>query len=137
MEFNFISIKSGGSATILDCQEKPRFICFKERMCAKKYAKYISEHKAMFGTWPEVNLSVPLIEVRLAHNHIQTEASGFMQMLDITHKTHEDLDNMSIMTGVNYFYCHKFDYQDLLSISISGQEIDGFLNDLMYRENLN
>jgi len=136
MEFHFISIKSGASATILDSREKPRFICFKETKEARKYATYISEHKAKFGTWPEVNLSSPFVKVRLAHNHIPTEASIFMNLLDINHKDQDDLDHMSITTGVNYFYCHTFDYEDLLSLSIRGQEMDGFVNEFMYMENL-
>jgi len=46
------------------------------------------------------------------------------------------LDHMSITTGVNYFYCHTFNYEDLLSLNIRGQEMDGFVNDFMYMENL-
>ena len=136
MEFHFISISSGASATILDSNEKPRFICFKDRVCAKKYAGYISEHKAKFGTWPEVNLSTPFVKVRPAYNHIPTDSSDFMNLLEITHRDRDDLDAMSIATGVNYFYCHDFGYEDLLSLSIRGQEVDGFVNDLMFIENL-
>jgi len=136
MEFHFVSINSGASATILDSLEKPRFICFKERKYAMKYATYISEHKAKFGTWPEVNLSTPFVKVRLADKHIQTESSIFMDLLEITHRDQDDLDVMSITSGVNYFYCHRFDYQDLLSLSMSGQEIDGFVNELMFIDNL-
>jgi hypothetical protein len=43
---------------------------------------------------------------------------------------------MSIMTGVNYFYCHEFDYEDLLSMRMRGQDIDGYVDDFLYRENL-
>jgi len=136
MEFHFISISSGASATILDSKENPRFICFKERKCAKTYASYISEHKAKFGTWPEVNLSKPMVKVRPAYNHIPTESSIFMNLLEITHKDQDELDAMSITTGVNYFYCHDFVYEDLLSLRIRGQEMDGFVNDFMFRENL-
>lgn len=136
MDFHFISLNSGASATILDSNENPRFICFKERPCARKYAGYISEHKAKFGTWPVVNLSTPMVKVRAAYNHIQTDPSDFMNLLEITHKDQDDLDAMSITTGVNYFYCHDFVYEDLLSLRIRGQEMDGFVNDFMFRENL-
>ena len=136
MEFHFISISSGASATILDSNENPRFICFKDRKCAKTYASYISEHKAKFGKWPEVNLSKPVVKVRPSYNHIPTESSIFMNLLEITHKDQDDLDAMSITTGVNYFYCHDFMYEDLFSLRIRGQEMDGFVNDLMFIENL-
>lgn len=136
MDFHFISINSGASATIIDSNDKPRFICFKDRKCAKVYASYISEHKAKFGTWPEVNLSSPIVKVRLAHNHIPTESSIFMNLLEINHVDRDELDAMSIGTGVDYFYCHDFMYEDLLSLRIRGQEIDGFVNEMMFIENL-
>lgn len=136
MEFHFVSIKSGGSATILDAQDKPRFICFKERRYAKKYASYICEHRAKFGTWPTVNLSTPLVKVRVAEDHVPTDASVFMKSLEVVHKVKDDLDAMSIMSGVNYFYCHMFEYEDLLSMRMRGQEIDGYVDDDVFRENI-
>lgn len=136
MEFHFISISSGASATIIDGRNNPRFICFKDRVCAKKYAGYISEHKAKFGTWPEVNLSTPFVKVRPVYNHIPTDPLDFMNLLEITHRNQDDLDVMSITTGVNYFYCHDFAYEDLLSLRIRGQDVDGFINDSMFIENL-
>jgi len=136
MDFHFIGINSGSYATIIDSNEKPRFICFKNVKCAKKYATYISEHKAKFGTWPEVNLSTPSIKVRKSYNHIPTESSIFMDLLEISYKNFDDLDSMSIATGVNYFYCHEFVNENPLSLRIRGQEIDGFVNNLMFIDNL-
>ncbi len=136
MEFHFVGIVSGGSATIIDGRDKPRFICFKDRHSATKYATYISEHKAKFGTWPMVNLGTPFIKVKYSEGHIPTDAENYMNLLEITHRDRDDLDNMSIMTGVNYFYCHMFDYEDLLSMHMRGQEIDGYVDEFLYRENM-
>ena len=136
MDFHFICIKSGGSATILDAREKPRYICFKERQYATRYATYICEHKARFGTWPMVNLSTPFVKVRLLDGHSPTDPENYLGLLDVVYKDQDDLDNMSIMTGVNYFYCHEFDYEDLLSMRMRGQDIDGYVDDFLYRENL-
>ena len=136
MEFHFISLKSGGSATIMDGRDKPRYICFKDRYTATKYASYICEHKAKFGTWPYVNLSTPFVRVRALDGHKETDALRYMDLIDIVHRSEEDLDNMTIMTGVNYFYCHEFDYEDLLSLRLRGQDIDGYADDFLYRENM-
>ena len=136
MEFHFINLKSGGAATILDGREKPRFICFKDLYHADKYTAYICEHKAKFGTWPTVNLSSPFIKVRMLDGHRVTDAMCYKSLLDIVHKDHDDLDNMSLLTGVNYFYCHAFDYEDLLSIHMRGQDIDGQADEFLYRENM-
>lgn len=137
MEFHFIGIRSGGSATILDSRDKPRFICFKDVQYATKYAAYLSEHKAKFGTWPTVNLSTPFVKVRPLKGHSPADADGYMNLLEVVYRDRDDLDNMSVMTGVNYFYCHTFDYEDLLSLHIRGQEIDGYVDDFLYRENMN
>jgi hypothetical protein len=59
-----------------------------------------------------------------------------MSLIDIVHRDEDDLDNMSVMTGVNYFYCHLFEYEDLLSMHMRGQDIDGYVDDFLYRENM-
>jgi hypothetical protein len=58
--------------------------------------------------------------------------------LEIKKKTWEDLDNMSLMMGISYFYCHEFNYNqdNLLSISIRGQDMDAQVDDFLYREQL-
>jgi hypothetical protein len=59
-----------------------------------------------------------------------------MDLLEIKEKALTDIDKLSIMTGISYFYCHRFGYEDLMSISLSGQDMDGEADDFMYREHL-
>ncbi len=132
MDFHFICLGSGVNATIVDVRDKPRFICFKDRKRAVRYATYLCEYKAKFGKWPVVNMSLPFIKVT---------TDGFVDnktidVIDIVYMNRRDLDKMSLMTGVNYFYCHDFEYEDLISFNISGQEIDGYADDILYREYL-
>lgn len=136
MEFHFVSLKSGGAATIIDGRDKPRFICFKDRHTATKYASYICEYKAKFGLWPMVNLSTPFIKVRQLDGHKETDASSYMSLIDVVHRDEDDIDNMSLMTGVNYFYCHEFDHEDLVTMRIRGQDIDGYVDDFLYRKHM-
>lgn len=138
MEFNFIGIKSGGAATILDSERKPRFICFKEIPVANRYVTYICKHKAKFGKWPCVDLSNPFLKLELPQDHHEQNYEDYMDLLEIKKKTWEDLDNMSLMMGISYFYCHDFNYNqdNLLSISIRGQDMDAQVDDFLYREQL-
>lgn len=138
MEFNFIGIKSGGAATILDSERKPRFICFKEIPVANRYVTYICRHKAKFGKWPCVDLSNPFLKLELPQDHHEQNYEDYMDLLEIKKKTWEDLDNMSLMMGISYFYCHEFNYNqdNLLSISIRGQDMDAQVDDFLYREQL-
>ena len=137
MEFHFVTIKSGGgAATLVDVKSKPRFVCFKEPAIAQVYIRYLCEHKAKFGTWPSIDLSTPTTKIRILENHKEQVPELYENMLEIKYKTMEDIDNMSIMTGISYFYCHRFSYDDLFSLSIGGQEVDGHVDDFLYREHL-
>ena len=138
MEFNFIGMKSGGAATILDSERKPRFICFKEIPVANRYVTYICKHKAKFGKWPCVDLSNPFLKLELPQDHHEQNYEDYMDLLEIKKKTWEELDNMSLMMGISYFYCHDFNYNqdNLLSISIRGQDMDAQVDDFLYREQL-
>lgn len=136
MEFHFVGIKNGGLATILDNKANPRFICFKERGIAKTYVTYLCEHKSKFGLWPTVNLSTPLIELRVRDIKETMSTEEYMDILEIKEKTLSDIDKLSIMTGISYFYCHRFGYEDLTSVFLSGQDMDGEADDFMYREHL-
>ena len=138
MEFNFIGIKSGGAATILDTERKPRFICFKEIPIANKYVTYICSHKAKFGVWPCVDLSESFKKLEVVSDHQEQQYEDYTNLLEIKKKTWEDLDNMSLMMGISYFYCHDFSYDqdNLLSISIRGQDMDAQVDDFLYREQL-
>lgn len=136
MEFHFVGNKSGGAATIIDVNTKPRFICFKEKPVARTYMKYLCEHKAKFGTWPSVDLSTPSIKIRIPEKHVEQDPRVYESLLEIKYKTMEDIDAMSIMTGISYFYCHAFEYDSLVSLAISGQEVDGHVDEFLYRERL-
>lgn len=135
-DFYFVTLRTVGSATILDAKAKSRFICFKDNKIAHDYASYISEHRAEFGKWPCVNLSVPTIRVEKSHERFEHDVNMYKSLLDITYKTRQDLDDLSIMSGIEYFYCHSFEYDDLMSFRMTGQEVDAVVDELMYRDML-
>ena len=43
---------------------------------------------------------------------------------------------MTIRTGIQYFYCHEFACENDASFKMSGQEIDGEVDEVIYREKL-
>lgn len=136
MDFHFVTIKSGGAATIIDTADRPRFVCFKEQQTAQLYARYLCEHKAKFGTWPSINLSSPIGKIRVPDDHVEQLPELYEDLLEIKYKTKDDIDNMSIMTGISYFYCHRFEYDDLFTLSIGGHDFDGYIDDFLYRTHL-
>ena len=135
-DFYFVTLKTVGSATILDSKAKPRFICFKDNKIAHDYASYISEHRAEFGKWPVVNLASPMIPVEKSEDRFTEDSDMYKSLLDITHKSRDDLDHLSIATGIEYFYCHTFEYDDVMSFRMSGQDVDAEVDELVYRERL-
>ena len=86
--------------------------------------------------WPTVNLSTPFAELRLRDNKETMTSEDYMDILEIKEKTLSDIEKLSIMTGISYFYCHRFGYEDLMSVFLSGQDMDGEADDFMYREHL-
>ncbi len=78
MDFHFVTLKSMGAATILDINKVSRFICFKERSTAYKYATYLAKHKARFGRWPCVDLSSPCVKVNQDENHELEDSKDYM-----------------------------------------------------------
>jgi hypothetical protein len=136
MEFHFVSMKSGGMATILDSNENSRFICFDKVEMAKRYAVYITDHKGKYGTWPYVNLASPTLKTNRVRQHKPMKGSVLMNLLDITHYDRDDIEDMCAKSGSNYFYCHYFEDVNLTSLMIKGQEIDGYIVDSVFRETL-
>lgn len=135
-DFYFVTLEKAGASTILDTKTIPRFICFKYFKVARVYAKYLSKYRGAFGKWPCVNLSKPMTEIIPPEDYIPCDGKDFDDLLSLSYKTREDLDVMTLATGIQYFYCHEFEYDSLLSIRLKGQEIDGEADILMYRENL-
>ena len=135
-DFYFVTLEETGASTILDTQSIPRFICFKYFKTARVYAKYLSKHRGAFGKWPCVNLSKPMSKIEPPEGYIPSDGVDFDTLLSLSYKTRDDLDVMTLATGIQYFYCHEFDYDTLLSIRLTGQEIDGEADTLLYKENL-
>lgn len=135
-DFYFVTLRAVGSATILDTAEKSRFICFKDNKIAYEYASYISKHRAEFGKWPIVNLATPMIRVEKSEDRFVEDSDMYKSLLDITYKSRDDLDQLSIATGIEYFYCHTFEYDDIMSFRMSGQDVDAEIDEMIYRERL-
>jgi len=135
-DFYFVTLKTVGSATILDSKAKPRFICFKDNKIAHDYASYISEHRAEFGKWPCVNLSVQALPVIKPDHYFPQDVDVYKSLLEITYKTRDDIDELSIMSGIEYFYCHSFEYDNVMSFRMTGQDVDAVVDEIVYRERL-
>jgi hypothetical protein len=135
-DFYFVTLEKTGASTILDTKAVPRFICFKYFKTARVYAKYLSKHRGAFGKWPCVDLSKPMSKIDPPEGYIPCDSVDFDGLLSLSYKTHEDLDILTLATGIQYFYCHEFEYDSLLSIRLTGQEIDGEADILLYKENL-
>ncbi len=136
-DFYFITLEySRTAATIIDPKSKSRFICYKDNRTAKSYAKYIAKHKAEYGEWPHVDLSTQTMRLTYFDTKKIEDVQKYEDLLNISYKTHEDLDEMTIRTGIQYFYCHEFACENDASFQMSGQEIDGEVDEVIYREKL-
>ena len=137
MKFYFVGIVKGGYTTLIDPDGKPRIVCFSKKNIAKECVNYMSEYRSSYGVWPDMNLEKPVSRINPDKNAKKRTPENIRKYIFTEQKVKSQLDEMSTGTGVSYFYCHYFEYNDdLLRISISGQKIDGEIDDGYYKSRL-
>tara|TARA_X000000368_G_scaffold198479_1_gene156676 strand:- start:10180 stop:10614 length:435 start_codon:yes stop_codon:yes gene_type:complete len=137
MKFYFIGILKGGYTTITDPDGKPRIICFSKKSSAKECINYMSKYRSNYGVWPDMNLEKPVSRINPDKTVKKRTPENIREYIFTEQMVKSQLDEMSTRSGVSYFYCHGFDYNDdLLRISISGQKIDGEIDDKYYKSRL-
>jgi hypothetical protein len=137
MKFHFIGILKGGYTTIIDPDGTPRIICFSKKNTAKECIDYMTKYRSSYGVWPDMNLENPVSRINSDENRKKRTPENIRKYIFTEQKVKSQLDEMSTGTGVSYFYCHYFEYNDdLLRISISGQKIDGEIDDGYYKSRL-
>ena len=137
MQFHFIGIVKGGYTTITDPDGKPRIICFSKKKIADQCIDYMSKYRSSYGVWPDMNLEQPVSRINPTIDFKKRTYENIREYIFIEEMVKSQLDEMSTGTGVCYFYCHDFAYKDdLLRISLSGQKIDGEIDDRYYKSRL-
>ena len=137
MKFHFIGILKGGYTTIIDPDGTPRIICFSKKNTAKECIDYMTKYRSSYGVWPDMNLENPVSRINSDENRKKRTPEDIRKYIFTEQKVKSQLDEMSTGTGVSYFYCHYFEYNDdLLRISITGQKIDGEIDDKYYKSRL-
>ena len=126
MKFYFVGIVKGGYTTLIDPDGKPRIVCFSKKSIAKECVNYMSEYRSSYGVWPDMNLEKPVSRINPDKNAKKRTPQEIINYIEIDKKSKHDLDMMSTTSGVSFFYCHNFNYEnDLLRIQLIGQKIDG------------
>ena len=137
MKFYFIGILKGGYTTITDPDGKPRIICFSKKSSAKECINYMSKYRSNYGVWTDMNLENPVSRINPDKTVKKRTPENIREYIFTEQMVKSQLDEISTGTGVSYFYCHGFEYNnDLLRISISGQKIDGEIDDKYYKSRL-
>ena len=137
MKFYFIGVIRGGYTTITDPDGKPRIICFSKKKTANECIDYMSKYRSNYGVWPDMNLEQPVSRINPNMNFKKRTPENISEYIFTEEMVKSQLDEMSTGTGDCYFYCHTFGYkEDLLQISLSGQKIDGEINERYYKSRL-
>jgi len=137
MEFHFVNVGRTNLATITDPKHIPRAICFRDRVNAVKYVDYLSTYRSKFGYWPSIDLSEPMTKIIPKEGAKKRTPEYVRKFIKINTLQQHELNGISMTSGLSYFYCHEFDCDDdLLNLKLCGQEIDGMVDDEMYKESL-
>ena len=135
MNFHFITVGRSNLATITDPKHKPRAICFADKVNATKYIDYLSIYRSKFGKWPTIDLSEPITKIEPNYNFKKRTPEYVRKFIKINTLERHELNGISLSSGLSYFYCHAFDYDDEMTLlTLRGQEIDSHVNEDMSKE---
>ena len=94
----------------------------------------MSKYRSNYGVWPDMNLENPVSRINPDKTAKKRTYQNIREYIFTEQLVKSQLDEMSTRSGVSYFYCHHFDYNDdLLRISLTGQKIDGEIDDNYYK----
>jgi len=138
MKFHFIGIRGFRSyTTIIDPEGTPRIICFSKRNVANNCIDYMSKYRSNYGVWPDMNMEKPVSRIDPDRYVKRRTPENIREYVFTEQMVKSQLDEMTTRTGVHFFYCHNFEYNDdLLRITITGQKIDGEVDDKYYKSRL-
>jgi len=135
MNFHFITVGRSNLSTITDPKHIPRAICFADKVNATKYIDYLSIYRSKFGKWPTINLSEPISKIEPEHKFKQRTPEYVRKFIKINTLQQHELNSISMSSGLSYFYCHMFDYdEEMTLLRIRGQEIDSHVDENMYKD---
>ena len=134
MEYRFIKFFRGGYATITDPNLKPRIICFDSEVQTQKCISYLSNYRSKFGRWPHVDLSKKFHKIELNETFKKRTPDEVALYINPVVKTENELSELSLSTGVSYFHCIEFDFDDdnLSTLLMKGREFDGMVDNVYY-----
>lgn len=141
MEFHFIRMKpNNGYVTIVDPKKKPRMMCFKKKMDARKCVRHIAYFRSKYGVWPNMDLSEPDTKINSPIQFKKRKPGEIARYMDIDTLYMEDLERLSLSANASLLYCYSFDAlpegDTFLSLAFSGEEIDLEVDDDVYREKM-
>jgi len=142
MEFHFIRMKpNNGYVTIVDPKKKPRMMCFKNKLDARKCVRHIAYFRSKYGVWPNMDLSDPDTKINSPIKFKKRKPSEIARYMDIETLYMEDLERLSLSANASLMYCYSFEAlpesDSFLSLSFSGQEIDLEVDEHVYRTKMN
>jgi hypothetical protein len=132
MDFHFVKLaRTSNYLSLVDPNQKPRFVCFSQKDTAKSYIEYAATFRAKTRIWPCLDMSS---ERRRLEPEKKTvipygRPEQIQRFLKIETFNFESLDKIAKRTNVSFYCIISFDvkYNDDESetISFSGQEMDG------------
>lgn len=128
-----------GFVTMIDPDDKPRMLTFKDREIAEKYVSYLSRFRHAHGMFPTLDLTKKTVYIRSNRSKRRIAEENIRRRLSVVDLYESDLDSIALKSGMSFFYVHTFMYSPtsmLESVSVRGQNIDGKEDTEILRQHL-
>ena len=146
MNYTFVQIKPNGSfLTLIDGQNKPRYLCFEDPFDAVTCIGYISKFRSKHGFFPTIDLSKPGKKYEMISNNRRPKSERkpeqIMKYFKITSYDNEQLDEMCSMNNIHLLHVENFTCINKpngeISLLLTAQELNSNPNPHKYKKKLN
>lgn len=145
MQYNFIKLNITNTyATVIDKNNSPRYMCFKDSASAKNCVSHICHYRSKHGIWPTFDMSEEKHRIEQKENAKKRKPKELYKYFDIVTLDEEELNNVCQSNYLGLFYCHAFEVEpiddsDIFSgyhLKIAAEEIDSVIDIEEYKKRM-
>lgn len=138
MNYHLIKINKTGNGffTMVPPKSTTKIMCFIDRNKALNFKQCISQYKANYGTWPNMNMNSDYEKIEVKHQIPLVITSKEVDVVDIKD---DDLYSIIRNTNIGLMLCYDFNTDssgNTFTMNITGQELDFEIDNFAYLRNL-
>lgn len=139
VKYMFIKmIPTDSYLTVVDPNNKPRYVCFSNRQTADVFVDYVTNFRSIHGFWPNLDMSDRMVKVKSLVGIKKRTPEELKKYIGYEMFDYENIDEMAKRTNISFInitnFSHLADGPEQQIIIFSGEEWDGEADDFAYRD---